>query len=258
VETPDRPAALACPNPSSAERLIINAEPNIHRCTRAKSALANLQALAGPEVPLAEIVFVATLPATLSGANAAVGVNVATLATPLMTIDTSQLAVQATVPVGQQQLIKVGDDVQIDDDINQRSATGKVAALGSFSAGNSAGGQDSGQNGAQALGSAAAPSQSSPGYPLSVSTTSALAASWRGADVRLTITTSATPMPVLVVPVAAVYSNADGTTAVLVAASGRSPQRRVVVRIGATANGLVQVISVNDDLQAGELVVTGR
>jgi multidrug efflux pump subunit AcrA (membrane-fusion protein) len=251
-------AAAAAPGAAqtAAKQQVSNDQQDL---ATAKSALANLQAQSGAEVPMGEVVFVSSLPAVVSAVNAAIGANLSGLTEPLLTIDVGQLAVTATVPSGEQQLIKVGLGVTIDDDVNLRQAEGKVASLGAFSASTPVAGQTSSQNGADAGGSASAQDQSSPGYPLSVRPTGMLDPSWRGADVRLTITTAATPQAVLVVPLAAIYSTADGTTTVLVAGTGHAVARRVIVTVGSTSAGLAQVTPSQAGLLApGDLVVTGK
>ena len=92
--------------------------------------------------------------------------------------------------------------------------------------------------------------------PVRVSSLHGWAASWDGQNVQLTVTAAATSGPVLAVPEAAISASADGVTSVTVVEHGGGT-RRVRVRTGASANGLVQVTPVGAKLAPGDLVVVG-
>jgi HlyD family secretion protein len=225
----------------------------------AAGTLAAVSARTGVQVPMSEVVFVPSLPATVGSLNAAVGAVLTGSSTPLLTIDTGRLAVRATVPSGQQQLVKPGLRVTIDDDVDQRSATGTVTTLGRYRAAGDASGNDPPGGAGQAGTSTGLPSidADTPGYPMLVTPTGSLPPGWLNADVRLTVIAAATRGPVLVVPAAAVSSSADGTTSVSVL-TGDGQQRRVAVGTGAVSHGQVEVSPIGGTLGPGDLVVTGQ
>lgn len=78
-----------------------------------------------------------------------------------------------------------------------------------------------------------------------------------GADVRLTVQAAATEGAVLVVPISAVYADADGATAVL-KLLGDGARQRVPVVAGVSGDGYVAVSPVEAGaLAAGDSVVVG-
>jgi len=88
-------------------------------------------------------------------------------------------------------------------------------------------------------------------------TESALDERLAGADVRLTVQAAATEGEVLVVPISAVYADADGATAVLKLLDDGT-QQRVVVTAGVSGDGYVAVTPVEEGaLVAGDRVVVG-
>jgi len=75
--------------------------------------------------------------------------------------------------------------------------------------------------------------------------------------VRLTVQAAATEGEVLVVPISAVYADADGATAVLKLLDDGT-QQRVVVTAGVSGDGYVAVTPVEEGaLVAGDRVVVG-
>ncbi|KJY34064.1 hypothetical protein VR46_33090, partial [Streptomyces sp. NRRL S-444] len=89
-----------------------------------------------------------------------------------------------------------------------------------------------------------ATAQDSGGYALTVKPDQTLDPRLSGQGVRLTVTAASSGEPVLVVPLSAVSAGADGRTTVTVL--GKDPaaadaRRRVEVRAGMSADGMVQV-----------------
>jgi len=74
-----------------------------------------------------------------------------------------------------------------------------------------------------------------------------------GTPVRLTVETQRTPSDVLSVPLAAMWSRADGSTHVTV--MGVNGPREVRVEAGLSVDGMVEVVPSDDSLQSGDLVV---
>jgi peptidoglycan hydrolase-like protein with peptidoglycan-binding domain len=212
----------------------------------------------GYELPMNEFVFIPTFPATLVSINGAVG---ATVASPLLVIDTGRLVVDAVVQQSDEAMLKQGMDVEIDSEVLGRSAPGTLTTLGPYSADATASQQ--GQNtGSESSGQGAQPGQSqgTPGYPITVTPSSSLdPTSWLGQNVRLTITAAKTPGKVLAVPVAAITTDATGRTSVLVYHAKTGAEQQVAVTVGVTADGMCAVTpAIAGALIAGDTVVTGQ
>jgi hypothetical protein len=134
--------------------------------------------------------------------------------------------------------------VQVSDDVAGRTTTGTVTAVGAYTAG-AAGSSDAKQP------------QSGPGYPVTITPTAPLDASWAGADVLVRITGATTGGSVLTVPAAAIVQDASGATSVVVhRADGTDTP--VPVHTGMIVDGTVQVTpDASGALAAGDVVVTG-
>ena len=213
--------------------------------------LDHIIATTGVQFPMAELVFVPSFPVLVGTLGAQVGTNLNGSSASVLQLDTGNLAIRAVLPEGQQQLVKPGMRVQIDDEINNLRAAGAVFSIGAYTAKNSGSDAAAGANGQPVD-----PVES--GYPLLVKTTTSLAAAWRGQEVRLTVTQASSAGPVLVVPAAAVTPHADGTASVTVLDKDGT-SRRVPVTVGSAANGEVAVTPRDPGtLKADDLVVTGR
>lgn len=236
----------------------------------ARQNQAQLVSTTGVDLPLSEFVFLSSFPATLTAVSGTVG---SAVSSPLLTIDTGHLVVNATVLQGDNALIKAGLPVQLDDEVLGQSAAATVASIGAFSPGGSGAGSGSsggsggssgsgGSGGSSGSGSSGSSggsaAQQAPGYPVVITPTSPLSPAWLGADVRVTITAGSTGSEVLVVPVAAINTGVDQTTTVTVQRPDGT-QRTVQVQAGVTANGFVQVSPVGSaELGPGDRVVVGR
>jgi multidrug efflux pump subunit AcrA (membrane-fusion protein) len=95
-----------------------------------------------------------------------------------------------------------------------------------------------------------------PYLPVRIRPIRSWAGSWAGQDVRLTVTARVTSGPVLAVPEAAIFSSANGATYVTVTGPAGTT-RRVRVRAGVSAGGLVEVVPVGGGLKVGDRVVVG-
>lgn len=139
--------------------------------------------------------------------------------------------------------------------------SGSSSASGGQNTGQTGGttsGGSGGQSGGQTSGAQQPNGQQTPGYPMTVTPDSPLAATWAGQDVRVTIVGAATSGPVLAVPLSAVSTGADGQSVVTVVGADGT-QRRVTVTAGASADGDVEVRpTAPDSLHEGDNVVIGR
>jgi len=219
--------------------------------TDASTARSTLEARIGVMVPLGEVVYVPTMPASVGTVGAGVGAVLSGADSAVMTLLTGQLSVRAVLAEGQQQLVAAGLPVAITDDVHSRTAQGAVASVGAYT------GADASQTSTGAQGLTTTSATTTSGYPLVVSPTTALDASWLGTDVLIQVTAASTTDAVLVVPATAITTHADGTTSVQVLTAGHA-RHDVPVTTGAIANGEVQVTpTTTGALAAGDEVVVG-
>jgi peptidoglycan hydrolase-like protein with peptidoglycan-binding domain len=200
--------------------------------TAARAALAELERTSGPMLPLSEVVFLPAFPARVEKLTATVGAEVAA---PLITISSGALVVRARLNPGQWALLKPGMPAEVTAEMLGRTVRGRVAAIGDL----------------------AADANGTRSHPMTVT---AVGTAWparlTGQDVRLTVQAASTGERVLVVPVSALFTGADGRVAVLrLGAGGR--QQRVVVTPGTSGDGYVGVTPVGAALQPGDRVVVG-
>lgn len=183
------------------------------------------------EVPMSEVMFVPSFPATV----AVLPRLGAAVAAPLVSLEVGGLRLTGQLDPSQGGEVRAGMTVQVLSDVNGRTATGVVSSVGqAVSPGNSA----------------------SPYLPVRIRPARSWAASWNGQDVQLTVTSAATAGAVLAVPEAAITAGADAVTSVIVVGKG-GVTRRVRVRTGASANGLVAVTPVGGSLAPADQVVVG-
>jgi len=181
-------------------------------------------------LPMSEVYFVKSLPARVAAVKAGLGAEVTG---PILTLSVGGLVVRGTLAPADRNLVDAGMPVEILDETTGEKATGKLASIGALKPG----------------------AGSETGHPIVVSPAKALPADFAGEDVRLTVTAATTGKPVLVVPVSAIFSAADGSTQVLRALDG-DRHRPVTVRTGAASGGFVEVSG--DGLAEGDKVVVGE
>lgn len=215
-----------------------------------------LIATTGPEMPLSETVFVPTFPARVQTLTAAVG---QTVTGSLLTLSTGDLQVTAQLQPDQAGLVEQGAAVTITSETLGQQVTGKLTRIGQVTTqptGSGASGATStptGQSGNQPGGTTAV----APYIPITITPSKTLTGAWDGQDVRLTFTQARTATPVLVVPVSAITTGADGSTTVTIVSG--TTTTRVTVHAGVSADGFVQVTPVSDQaLHAGDRVVIGQ
>ncbi|MFC7531527.1 peptidoglycan-binding protein [Actinoplanes sp. GCM10030250] len=202
---------------------------------RARQDLADLVAETGPMVPSSEVLFLPAFPATVSKLGAGLGDPVKE---PLITVATGDLAVTAKVPPQDAEALREGMAVGLTAESLGADAEGVISAIGEVTA---------------------KPDDESaaPFVPITVKPAKALASTWHGLDVRVTVTAARSEGEVLVVPLSAVSAAADGSTVVTVA-DGDGAQRRVEVDAGISGDGFVEVAPVNGQLEPGDQVVLSQ
>jgi HlyD family secretion protein len=223
----------------------------------ATAAAAAMADHSGPMVPISEVVFVGSFPATMVAVSGSVG---SIVSAPLVTIDSGRPGITAQLDPSDKPDLRTGEAVAAYDATTGWRDTGTVTGVAPVSSGAVAG---SGA-GAAAPGSGASPGGAGPAggtgpfVPVSISLAGQVPPAEIGEDVQLTVTYAASAGPVLAVPEAAIRTGADGRTYVLkVTGSGR--QQRVPVTAGISGAGLVAVTPAagSAGLAAGDKVVTG-
>ncbi len=186
---------------------------------------------AQPMMPMSEVIFLPSLPARVAAFSAAVG---DTVGNPLITFTTGGPRLTGKLDPASGPMVKAGMSVKVTDEATGFSGTGKVASIGA---------QVNADGGAH--------------LPLRIEGDKPWPAGEAGKDVRLTITAAATEGKVLAVPEAALTADADGNTTVVVVGGGA--QRVVLVTVGVSAGGMVEVAPApGQRLKAGDEVVTGK
>lgn len=203
------------------------------------------------EVPMAEVMFVPSFPATVASVTAGLG---SAVTAPLVVLTVGGLRLTGQLDPSDAGQVRPGMRAQVTSNVTGQQTAGVVTAIGQV--------VTPGQNQA---GSTPSPSASSgtgnapgtaPYIPVQIRPDGTWANSWAGQDVELTVSSAATPGPVLAVPEAAITSDASADTSVTVVGPG-GRVRRVQVRAGASAGGLVQVTPVAGGLAAGDAVAVG-
>ena len=215
---------------------------------RATVALADLEARTGPIVPLGEVVFVNTLPATVSSLDAEVGQAVGEAGDTgffgespesgaLAVLATAALQVEAFVAPSDVDLVQVGMDVELLDEISSDSVAATLSSLGEQ--------VESADNG------------ETRGFRAVIDAVDEVPREWTGRNVRVTFTAAATEGEVLVVPVAALSSGGDGVARVEKVGDDGTVTT-VGVEPGLSAEGFVEVTPLDGGtLEPGDLVIVG-
>ncbi|MET9616422.1 peptidoglycan-binding domain-containing protein [Kitasatospora indigofera] len=239
--------------------------------TAARAALAKAEALNGPMVPAAHVVFLPAFPATVTAVNGAVGSPVPG---PLLSLSSGGLSLTGQLTQAQAAAVRPGMPVEVLSEAANTTVTGTVGALGApttvapagkvipiggtgggagdpaAGSGGGTGGQDGAAGGGKAGGALY--------VPLTVTPDAPLPAGLNGQNVRLTVLKGTSGVPVLTVPVAAVFTTSAGRTSVTrVDAAGL--RSTLAVTLGAGDKGFVGVTPADGgELRAGDLVVVGQ
>jgi hypothetical protein len=241
--------------------------------TAARAALAKAESLNGPMVPAAHVVFLPAFPATVTAVNGSVGSPVSG---PLLSLTSGGLSLTGQLTQAQAAAVRPGMPVEVLSVAGNITVTGTVGALGAPTtvppagkvipiggagggAGAASGGGAVGQGGGGSQGGGkAGGAGGAPYVPLSVAPKAPLPAELNGQNVRITVLKGTSDVPVLSVPVAAVFTTSAGRTSVTrVDAAGL--RSTLAVTLGATDRGFVAVTPADGgELNAGDLVVVGQ
>lgn len=215
-----------------AQRLAeLDQRSQAERTRRLAAELSTLRAKLGLQVPLDEIVFVASLPIRVDEVPVLVG---APAVGPVLAVTDNQLAVDGSLTLDTAQFVQPGMPVAIDEVDLGIKAKGTVVQV--------------------------APTPGTRGLDgyhvyFEVRVTEAVG-KLDGVSMRLSIPTGSTQGPVLAVPTSALTLAADGSSRVQVQ-DGKG-LRHVTVQPGLSTGGYVAIKAVDGTLQAGQLVVVGH
>lgn len=234
-----RPSASS-PSPSTSSPSSTSTpsvSPSASSVAPSKTALASASASSPPPpspiVPQADVVFIPRLPATVQSSSLKLGLAVTN---PAMTLSTQELRVVVPLTSGQVELVQPKDTASL----RITRVGGTVTELAATVTEIRAQGQGAQQSGPVAV----------------LRTSKPLGWSLIGAQATGTIVIASTRSEVLAVPVAALYTAADGQTLVTVVAHGG--RSSVPVQVGAEIGGYVPVRPVQGQLAAGDAVLVGQ
>ncbi|MBW8801474.1 MAG: peptidoglycan-binding protein [Streptomyces sp.] len=216
---------------------------------QANQALSSFKAAYGTKVPAGEVVFLPDLPVRVGKVKVHLGDNPAGA---VATVTSSDVVVQAVVPGTDGALLHKGMPARIET-TDGKHVTGELAQVGgSAPSGDGAkDGTDGGQETDSGSGDPSAPVQ----LVISVSEPGALK-NQVGTTVKVTVDLGSSKGAVLVVPLAAVHTNADGKAGVRVQRDGKVVD--VPVKVGLSAAGQVEVTPDGSTLAEGDQVVVGQ
>lgn len=180
------------------------------------------------QVLVAELLFLPELPKTVVDQSAELG---RLLAGPVLSLSSEQLHVLLDLPAEVASRLTVGQLVEVDDAVSGVSTWGQIESI------------EFGHDVSVGFASVRVSLESD---------VDALA----GVSVRVRLTTEASEGLVLVVPAVAVVTTSTGETRVEVVGTDGSV-RSAAVEVGVSADGFVEIRSVDGDLMEGDLVSVG-
>lgn len=234
--------------------------------TAAQQSYDSMAEHSGPMVPMNEVVFVPSFPATVAAVSGQLG---SLVQAPLITIDAGRPDIVAQLDPSDEPLVRAGQAVAVQDEASGWQSTGTIESVGAVtttgsSGSGSAASASSGGAGSDAAGtgsSGASPGSSASGsgtayLPVIIAVTGTVPTAEISQNVQVTVTYASSAGPVLAVPEAAIRTDAAGRT-YLLAVNARGGQQRVPVATGITGGGMVAVTAQEGTLTAGQKVVTG-
>jgi peptidoglycan hydrolase-like protein with peptidoglycan-binding domain len=225
-----RTEGLSPPDLSDQELAVSSAEETL---ASEQASFDRLNRTTGPMVPSAEIVFVPTTPVVVDSLVATVGEKGTG---DWIRLATSSLVVSTTLTRANRTLLPIGSKVVVDDEASATSFSGVLTAIADDASTSSTG---------------------ETGYVATIAPDTPIAPSLSGQNFRVTITARQTNTKVLVVPLSAVFSRADGSEVVSKVVGTKQVDVRVVP--GLSAGGYVAINPVQpQELTAGDQVVVAE
>ncbi|MGW8491311.1 peptidoglycan-binding protein [Streptomyces sp. NPDC055886] len=216
--------------------------------TEARAALAEEERRQGPLLPASEVVYATGFPALVESVSVDVG---SAVSGSVMTLSSGELVVEARVPESQVGLLKVGQEARIDSELDRKPLPAGISFVSTVlpRAGTGTGPGEDGEAPDEGAGAQGRLVRVEADRPLDIALS--------GREVRVTVAAAQSEGPVLAVPVTALVSAPDGSSALSVLrADGK--QDRVEVRPGMEADGYVEVAPAEGGgLAEGDRVVVG-
>ncbi|WP_406287933.1 peptidoglycan-binding protein [Streptomyces sp. NBC_00209] len=212
---------------------------------KARERLAQAEEVAGPMLPVSEVVFLSSFPARVAGVDTKVGSAVTGKA---LTLSAGALTVRGYLQAYEKGLVHPGQRVEIFSELTGQSAVAAVSSVSDEVASKQTVTPEDGSE---------RPAAGGEGFLMVVKPLKSLPGSMADQDVRLTVRAATTKGKALVVPVSAISAGADGRTVVTVR-SASGAQHRVTVTTGTSGDGYVEVRPQSpDQLHKGDQVLTG-
>ncbi|MBU3689560.1 MAG: peptidoglycan-binding protein [Actinobacteria bacterium] len=211
----------------------------------ATAALEALQATTGPTVAQGEIVFMPALPArvrttvtSLGSLDTANGSTGGGTGGGIVELSGGALVVSMTLRADEVALARAGMPVEL---LDEQTSTTYPATITNI-ADNATTGPDG-----------------TSGYQATITPDTSLPSELTGTNLRVTIAAASSDTEILVVPITAISSAADGTTTIAVLPPGSRDPIPVQVTTGISADGFVAIEPADPaDLHDGDKVVVGR
>lgn len=243
-------AEAVAPKDTAAARDAVTSARAILDQARADLMVEQFQV--GTKMPAGEMVFLPTVPTTLTSVDSAAG---KAPTDPVATVSSTQSQIRGRVSAADAGLVRVGATVDIELRDLDVETTGIVASIEEPSDGDGDGGGGGGGGGDDGGGRITIVVQ--PDDPTVLADYVGM-----GFSVRLTFTVSSTDGEVLAVPIAALSVGADGESRVEVEREGSDVAESdavesVTVTVGLSADGYAEIRAVDGDLEEGDRVVVG-
>jgi peptidoglycan hydrolase-like protein with peptidoglycan-binding domain len=226
---------------SASERLAVAFAREDVEITRRR--LAALLQQAAPRLPAEDVAFVPLLPAQVVAAPTSLG---SLLSDSVVTIAAGQPVVQGRLQPQDASLVRVGQSVTIEAEVTGQVFEGVVAAVGPVRL------QLTSSGGSAPPGT----TDGGPSALLTIKPTERIDMGLLGQDVRLTVKAASSRSAVMAVPQSAITADADGSVFVTPVRQGTA-SNRVLVKVGVSGQGYVQITAPPDRLRAGDLVAVG-
>ncbi|MEZ5235608.1 MAG: peptidoglycan-binding protein [Acidimicrobiales bacterium] len=216
------------------ERTAVDTSAQQQALDAALAELARVRAETGIKVPAAEVVFVKTMPRRLDQLSVARGDTIGTGA--VAALSNASVRIRSSVAAEDRPLLAVGARVRVEEEGLGIDVEGTITEL------------------ADKTGGTGVPA----GKYAMVVEPDTFDGALLGVNVKLTVPIQSTAGEVLAVPLAAVFATADGSAKVEVEEEPDQPTRLVAVRTGLSADGYVEIASLDGPLAVGDRVVVGR
>lgn len=242
--TAARAAVDAVPDTSAEQSALSEANTAL---AQAKADQTKAQASALTPLPAAEVAFVATLPRRVDSVSVTRG---QTVNGEFATVSGATIQVQATADSDDAALLAVGTTGSVTLDGTDLPVTVSEITTAAATSGDSATG-----DGSTDAGTTVDPTKRTVVFTFA-ELTADQAMMLQGTNVRVRIPVSSTNGEVLAVPLAALTAGPGGESRVEVS-DGKDGSHLVQVQTGLAAGGFVEIVSADEPLAAGDLLVVG-